>query len=103
MSALAPFGPMTMRVGPRFYPVASLAEASRMFCAARDKAGTGASETPRPLHDRRSVRAKQGIAQADRGLCRDLKDRGAHQAQRWPTAPARRARKAGRSGILRPT
>lgn len=49
MSALAPFGPMTMRVGPRFYPVASLAEASRMFCAARDKAGTGASETPIPL------------------------------------------------------
>ena len=44
---------LTMSVRGKFYPVASLADASRMFCAARDKAEAvgagGASRTPCPL------------------------------------------------------
>jgi len=47
MTALT--APMTMRLGNRFYAVASIVEASRMFCAARDKSGHGASRTPMPL------------------------------------------------------
>lgn len=45
----APSGPLTMHIGRRRYPVASLEAASRMFCAARDRAATGASETPTAL------------------------------------------------------
>lgn len=47
--------PLTIHLGGRTYPVASLAEASRMFCAARDAAqfarrgGGGASRTPTPM------------------------------------------------------
>lgn len=41
--------PYTMAIGKRRYAVSSLAEASAMFCAARDKAGTGASQTPTPM------------------------------------------------------
>ncbi len=40
---------LTMMIRNRRYAVASLAEASTMFCAARDKAGTGSSRTPTPL------------------------------------------------------
>jgi hypothetical protein len=39
----------SMRVGRKVYPVASLAEASRLFCAARDAHGEGASRTPVPV------------------------------------------------------
>ena len=39
----------TMTIGRRSYPVASLAEASAMFIAARDRAGTGGRDTPTPL------------------------------------------------------
>lgn len=44
---------LTMQIGRRTYPVASLAEASRQFCEARDRAvarGAGGSRrTPTPL------------------------------------------------------
>ncbi len=40
---------LVMVVGKRRYPVASLEEASAMFCAARNKAGTGAKDTPTPM------------------------------------------------------
>jgi hypothetical protein len=39
----------SMRVGRKVYPVASLAEASRLFCAARDAHGEGASRTRLPV------------------------------------------------------
>lgn len=39
---------MFLKVGRRLFQVASFEEASRMFCAARDKAGEGASRTPSP-------------------------------------------------------
>jgi hypothetical protein len=39
----------TMVIGQRRYVVESLTEASAKFCAARDTAGTGASETPTPM------------------------------------------------------
>jgi len=45
----APTTTLTMVIGRRRYPVASLADASAKFCAARDKAGTGASTTPTPM------------------------------------------------------
>lgn len=48
-AAKAPAAMLTMVVGKRRYSVSSLAEASAMFCAARDKAGTGASRTPTPM------------------------------------------------------
>lgn len=35
-----------MQIGRKRYQVASLQEASEMFCAARDKSGHGASRTP---------------------------------------------------------
>jgi hypothetical protein len=40
---------MFLRVGGKAYEVASLAQASQMFCIARDKNGQGASNTPSPL------------------------------------------------------
>lgn len=40
---------LTMQIGHKSYQVASLSEASAMFCDARDKANTGASRTPTPL------------------------------------------------------
>jgi hypothetical protein len=40
---------MFIQVGGRLYPVATLAQASQMFCTARDIAGQGASNTPTPL------------------------------------------------------
>ncbi len=39
---------LSIQIGRKRYPVASLAEASAMFCAARDKSGFGASRTPDP-------------------------------------------------------
>jgi hypothetical protein len=39
----------SMRVGRKVYSVASLADASRLFCAARDAHGEGASRTPLPI------------------------------------------------------
>jgi hypothetical protein len=45
----------TMRVGGKVYEVASLADASRMFCAARDAHGEGASRTPTPVVLRNGV------------------------------------------------
>lgn len=47
MTTLTPT--LTMQIGRRRYPVATLAEASRMFCAARDKSGVGGSKTPTPI------------------------------------------------------
>lgn len=51
--AKTPAAQLAISVGGKLYPVASLGEASRMFCAARDKAeavyGAGASRTPSPL------------------------------------------------------
>ena len=41
--------PVFVQIGRRRYEAASLADASRMFCAARDKSGHGASRTPTPL------------------------------------------------------
>jgi hypothetical protein len=35
-----------IKIGRKSYPVASLKEASEMFCAARDKSGLGASRVP---------------------------------------------------------
>jgi hypothetical protein len=40
---------MFLQIGCKRYQVATFEEASRMFCAARDKAGEGASRTPSPL------------------------------------------------------
>lgn len=40
---------MFLEIGRRRFQIASFKEASRMFCAARDKAGEGASRTPTPL------------------------------------------------------
>jgi hypothetical protein len=40
---------MFLRVGGKAYEVASFAQASQMFCIARDKSGEGASNTPSPL------------------------------------------------------
>jgi len=44
-----PAAPLTLRVGSRTYPVESVEKASRIFVAARDKFGEGASNTPTPL------------------------------------------------------
>jgi hypothetical protein len=41
--------PMFLHVGGKTYQVASFAQASQMFCIARDKNGAGASNTPSPL------------------------------------------------------
>jgi hypothetical protein len=41
--------PMFLHVGGKAYQVASYAQASQMFCIARDKNGEGASNTPSPL------------------------------------------------------
>lgn len=40
---------LIMKIGRRAYAVESLAQASDLFCAARDKSGMGASKTPTPL------------------------------------------------------
>jgi hypothetical protein len=40
---------LTLKIGRRAYSVPSYADASRMFCAARDKSGLGASRVPTPL------------------------------------------------------
>jgi hypothetical protein len=40
---------LTLLIGKRRYPVASIEDASRMFCAARDKSGFGASKITTPL------------------------------------------------------
>jgi len=40
---------MFLHVGGKAYRVASFAQASQMFCIARDKNGEGASNTPSPL------------------------------------------------------
>lgn len=37
-----------LQIGRTRYEVASLQHASEMFCAARDRSGNGASETPTP-------------------------------------------------------
>jgi len=37
---------LTIKVGRKHYAVASLAEASALYCAARDKCGFGASRVP---------------------------------------------------------
>lgn len=47
MSALTK--PMFLQVGDHRYQVASFAQASQMFCIARDKSGEGASSVPSPL------------------------------------------------------
>lgn len=47
--AETPTKAMFLRVGGKAYEVASLAQASQMFCIARDKNGQGASNTPSPL------------------------------------------------------
>jgi hypothetical protein len=49
MNATTPATAFTMVIGQRRYAVASLTEASSKFCAARDRAGTGASQTPTPI------------------------------------------------------
>lgn len=41
--------PMFIQVGAGLYPISSFAQASQMFCIARDKVGTGVSDTPTPL------------------------------------------------------
>ena len=38
---------MFLEIGRRRFQIASFEEASRMFCAARDKMGEGSSRTPR--------------------------------------------------------
>jgi hypothetical protein len=38
-----------VRIGKREWPVATIEEASRLFCAARDRSGRGASQTPATL------------------------------------------------------
>jgi hypothetical protein len=40
---------MFLRVGGKAYQVVSFAQASKMFCIARDRNGEGASNTPSPL------------------------------------------------------
>lgn len=40
---------LTVRIGRKRFPLASLAQASEAFCATRDAAGTGASKTPTPI------------------------------------------------------
>ncbi|WP_334401377.1 hypothetical protein [Bradyrhizobium sp. AZCC 2289] len=47
--AKSPIKAMFLRVGGNAYQVASFAQASQMFCVARDKSGEGASNTPSPL------------------------------------------------------
>lgn len=44
-----------MRLGRKVYPVRSLADASRIFCAARDAYSDGASSTPLPIILRNGV------------------------------------------------
>ncbi len=40
---------LTIKVGRKHYAVADYAQASAMFCAARDKSGLGASRLPNAL------------------------------------------------------
>jgi hypothetical protein len=47
--AETPTKAMFLRVGGKVCEVASFAQASQMFCIARDKNGEGASNTPSPL------------------------------------------------------
>jgi hypothetical protein len=44
-----PTAPMFIVVGGKPYPVASFAQASTMFCMARDRSGEGASAVPTPV------------------------------------------------------
>jgi hypothetical protein len=46
---MTPTKTMFLKVGRRRYPIATFAQASQMFCIARDKAGEGSSRTPSPL------------------------------------------------------
>lgn len=43
-----PVKSMFLQIGSRRYQVASFAQASEMFCLARDKMGEGSSNTPSP-------------------------------------------------------
>jgi hypothetical protein len=47
--AKSPIKAMFLRVGGNAYQVTSFAQASEMFCLAREKNGEGASNTPSPL------------------------------------------------------
>lgn len=46
---MTPAKTMFLQIGSRRFQVATLKEASRMYCAARDHFGEGASRTPSPL------------------------------------------------------
>jgi hypothetical protein len=45
---MTPTKTMFLQIGRKRFQIASFEEASRMFCAARDKLGEGASRTPSP-------------------------------------------------------
>lgn len=45
---MTPTKTMFLQIGRKRFQIASFEEASRMFCAARDKMGEGASRTPSP-------------------------------------------------------
>jgi hypothetical protein len=45
---MTPTRTMFLQIGRKRFQIASFEEASRTFCAARDKAGEGASRTPSP-------------------------------------------------------
>jgi len=46
---MTPTKTMFLEIGRKRFQIASFEEASRMFCAARDKMGEGASCTPCPI------------------------------------------------------
>ena len=48
-AATIPATTLTLAIGKRRYAVATLEDASRMFCAARDKSGFGNSKINNPL------------------------------------------------------
>lgn len=43
---MTPTAPIFVRTGKRMFPVATLADASALFCATRDRHGEGSSRTP---------------------------------------------------------
>jgi hypothetical protein len=47
-SVMTPAKAMFLQIGRKRFQIASFEQASLMFCAARDKAGEGASRTPSP-------------------------------------------------------
>jgi hypothetical protein len=47
-SVMTPTKTMFLQIGRKRFQIATFEQASRMFCAARDKAGNGASRTPSP-------------------------------------------------------